>query len=307
MNFKHLLVLLMGLVSITVTKAQAYRYPVIPDSIIEGNNRVLYLANHFWDNADFEDDTLLTKPKVILDYLYVLYLLPEKEASVNIRNSILLLSKYPKQFHLLLIWLERYLHNPQSPYFNDELFSWTVDAILQTDLDDESTDIWIRQSELLTKNRLGEKAEDFSFIDKDGQTMQLYDIVAPYLMIIFNNPDCSHCKKTEELISRNDTIQLLINSDKLTVLAICPDIEYDCWVKHQYPSNWISGFDSNGTIIKEMLYEIQQYPSLYLLDGRKIVLLKEANYESVCKYINMALRNHLPTRLIQQNIDNQQK
>ena len=55
--------------------------------------------------------------------------------------------------------------------------------------------------------------------------------------------------------------------------------DYEDWLKHDYPKNWICGFDEGKTIVKGRLYEINQFPSIYLLDENKRVLIKEADYE----------------------------
>lgn len=283
MRLRGFLRALVCIVGINNLYAQAYNYLAMPDSLTNDSVRAEYLAEHFWDNADWNDDTLLAKPKVMLDYLYVLRLLPKGSASKSIGQTVQLFDQYPKQYPRLLFWLERYLHDPRSPYFSDEMFSWVVDAILQTDVEDEFLDVWLRTRETLGKNRIGQLAEDFTFIDKQGRVGRLYDIETPLLMLIFHKPNCSRCQKTEELISRNDTLQRLLETEKMKILGICIDSEYEEWMEHTYPENWLCGFDEKGLIEEDMLYEIRQYPSIYLLDKEKHILLKEADYELVQK------------------------
>ncbi len=76
----------------------------------------------------------------------------------------------------------------------------------------------------------------------------------------------------------------MIDKGKLTVLAITPDAEYDDWLNHKYPDNWMTGFDKNHEIYDKRLYDIQYLPSLYLLDKSKRVLLKEANFSRLINY-----------------------
>lgn len=265
--------------------AQAYQPPAIPDSMKAGALLAAYYAEHFWDNAELDDDTLLDKPKVTLDYLYVLRLLPDSSVAKSVRQTVQLFAEHPRQFPKILFWLERYLHDPRSPYFSDEMFSWVVDAVLETDADDAFVDVWLRTREVLGKNRIGQPAEDFSFVEKDGNEHRLYDIDAPLLMVIFNKPGCSRCQRTEELILQNDTLQQLLEAGKMKVLAICHDADYAEWMAHPYPANWLCGYDLKGQINDEMLYEIRQYPSIYLLDREKHVQLKEADYELVCRML----------------------
>ena len=277
MRVRLCLGILLWVISTHTLCAQAYRTPTITDSLKEQTLRAAYYIDHFWDNADWGNDTLLSKPKLALDYLYVLRLLPDKDIERSLEQSVRLFSDYPRQFSKWLFWIERYLHDPRSPYFSDEMFLWVVDAVLQTSAEDEFADIWLRTREVLEKNRIGQRAEDFSFIDKDGEGYRLYNINAPLLMVIFNKPGCSRCQKTEEILSQNDTLQHFLEEGMIKILAICLDVDYEEWMEHQYPKEWICGYDQKGEIEDEMLYEIRQYPSIYLLDREKRVLLKEAD------------------------------
>lgn len=63
------------------------------------------------------------------------------------------------------------------------------------------------------------------------------------------------------------------------------DAEYEEWMKHSYPSNWIVGYDKEKVIYKLRLYDIQRLPCIYLLNKDKRVLLKEADYDRLCNYL----------------------
>lgn len=55
-------------------------------------------------------------------------------------------------------------------------------------------------------------------------------------------------------------------------------------VKTLVSKNWYVGFDVDNEISSSRLYDIQRLPSIYLLDQNKRVLLKEADYERLCRY-----------------------
>ena len=126
---------------------------------------------------------------------------------------------------------------------------------------------------------------DFSVMDMKGNYLHLYSINSPFLLLIFNHPECSLCHKTEENIESNSFIQRLLIESKLKVLAITIDAERGEWERHAYPKNWIVGLDVSKEIYSKRLYDIQRLPSLYLLDKEKRVLLKEADYSRLHKYL----------------------
>ena len=105
-------------------------------------------------------------------------------------------------------------------------------------------------------------------------------------MLIFNNPDCSLCHLAEEHIANDEKIQALLNIGKLNILAITPDAEYDDWMKHKYPANWLVGYDMERNIYNHRLYDVQRLPCMYLLDKDKCVLLKEADYDRISSYLS---------------------
>ena len=78
----------------------------------------------------------------------------------------------------------------------------------------------------------------------------------------------------------------MLNSGKLKLLAVTPDADYEEWMEHAYPSNWLVGYDRDKIIYSQRLYDIQRLPCLYLLDKDKRVLLKEADYDRFCNYLS---------------------
>lgn len=263
------------------TKAfpQSFNYPIIPDSIEDRNYRITYMAHHFWDNTDFSDSTIFAQPKIILDYIYLLRLLPFEEREISINNGVNAFSAQPQATELLLFWLDRYLHNPQSPCYNDSTFLVIIDVLLEKTADEGLRNELKYIKSTTQRNRIGNIAEDFYFVLKDGTEKKLSDINAPLTLLIFNSPECSLCHKLEYDITNNDSIQQLVSEKQLVIIAISPTAEYDEWQSHKYPQNWLCGFDQNKTIIKEQLYELRQFPSIYLLDKDMRVIIKEADYK----------------------------
>lgn len=127
------------------------------------------------------------------------------------------------------------------------------------------------------------------FDDKLGNRHMLFDIKAKYLLLVFTNPDCAVCKKTEEAMGSSEMLNSLINKGIVTVLAVCPEDNYEGWLSHAYPQTWINGYDMARELYSNRLYDIQYYPSLYLLDSNKTVLVKESDWQIVELYFKEAI------------------
>lgn len=272
--------------SIKPLYGQAYSYPEIPDTIVERLDREAYLAYHFWDNADFSDSTLLTSPKLILDYIYLLRLLPDNEQRNDcIQNGVSTYLSQSSGFAYLTFWLDRYLHNPQSPFYDDVMFLQFIEVFIEATTNRGQMNELMFLKEMTLRNQIGSIAEDFSFVLKNGTIKRLFEIESPLLLLIFNSPNCSLCHRLENSVSGNALFQQLISDNKLKIVSISPVADFDEWINHSYPANWICGFDKTSAILKERLYEIRQFPSMYLLDKDKHVIIKEANYEMLVSYL----------------------
>ena len=78
-------------------------------------------------------------------------------------------------------------------------------------------------------------------------------------------------------------IVALESSGRLKVVDIYIDQEIDLWKQRMasYPKNWINGYDPDYVIRQDLIYDVRAVPSIYLLDGTKTVLLKDAPEDMV--------------------------
>lgn len=259
--------------------SQSYRYSDIPDSITGDVKRAAYMAEHYWDNADFGDTLLLKEPKRVLDFIFLLQVSREEASIHNIAlKTVDRFSGLGRGVLLqdLLYWLNRYLHNSESPMYDDELYLEFIEILMQKNAFGPKTEELKEIHEILLRNRIGHNAEDFDYVCRDGLSYHLYGIEAEYLIVMFYNPECSRCKNNIREMCADSTVSKLMSSGILKILAICPWGDYDEWEKSECPDGWLCGFDKKAIIAAKRLYDIQQLPSLYLLDKNKRVLVKEA-------------------------------
>lgn len=284
-----LFVLMIFVLACTSTlRTQGFKYPTPPDSIRDRQGRIDYMADNFWNSETISDTTYFKSPKLLLDYLY---LLKQQDDNVkSIESFISLAAKSENTFGTILFWLDNILYDSSSSHYDEKLYLKLMNAVMASDADSVMKLIPAERINILQKNQIGQKANDFVFVDKTGLQRRLYEIDAPILLLIFNNPDCSLCHQAEELITINEVIHRLCKTNNLIIVAITPDSDYDDWMQYQYPEKWIVGYDKEKVIYSQRLYDIQRLPCLYLLDRHKKVLLKEADYERVHKYLSANCR-----------------
>lgn len=81
------------------------------------------------------------------------------------------------------------------------------------------------------KNRKGSKADDFEFIDSDGNKSTLYKSGngTSSRILLFYDPDCDHCHEVIEMLKNNDGINKKLQSGEISILAIYSDGDAEIW------------------------------------------------------------------------------
>lgn len=184
---------------------------------------------------------------------------------------------------------EQYLYDPNSPARNDERYI----AVLRHIADSPHVgDIYKTrpkdQLEMALKNRPGDPAADFGYALADGTHESLYAVRAEYTLLVFYDPDCPGCR---EVTARMAASRLLRSwtavRRRLSVLAVYPGEDTALWRqrKGELPDDWIVCCDSPRRISSDRLYDLRAFPTLYLLDKAKRVVLKDATFEAVEEWL----------------------
>lgn len=177
---------------------------------------------------------------------------------------------------------EKYLYEPNSPYYNDEVYLCFLKYEAKTDFRHLSQSArYKRHYIMMQKNQKGKPATDFTYETQKGNKGTLYAVDAKYLILFFNDPSCSECKQVkEELISKKETLA----SFGAKVFALYIDDNPAEWRTATYPAEWLNGYAP--VIDSDDLYNIRALPCLYLLDNKKQVIFKDSQVDIIVNYIN---------------------
>ena len=256
---------------------------VIPE-MVPIEERVKFLAEHYWDRFDFSDTTFCNKPDITeqayANYLDVLRYVDLASAQQSVSALMKSAEVDTTMFGYFVSLADKYLYDPNSPFRNDELLIPALEAMIASPLLDEAEKIRPQsQLDMAQKNRIGQKANDFRYTLHDGRTGHMYSIEADYLLVFINNPDCPACKEIREQIGASPMLSEMIERGVMKVLAIYPDEDITAWLnyRHNIPASWINGYDKQLRMRDEELYDLKAIPSLYLLDAEKRVMLKDCN------------------------------
>lgn len=188
--------------------------------------------------------------------------------------------------------VDYYLYDPNSEIRSEELYLPFVSALAASPLTPESLRArYAHAAEVCGTNRIGSLPADFRFIDTGGRKRTLYGEKAPMTVLIFINPGCKACEASVEAFG-SERIRELCAAGKVRVLGIYIDEDIDTWKAQaaHLPAHWLSGYDPDGVIRADNIYYVRAIPSVYLLDGEKRILMKDADPHAAAAYIeNMDL------------------
>lgn len=276
----------------------SFKMVSVPVALNSEQARAEYMADHYWDNFDFGDTTLISMPELaeqaFSNYIAIIQNINTQRIEQSINKLLSHAQSDSTMFAYFTELSERYLYDPNSPLRDEELYIPVLRFIIASPKVDEV--MKIRPRELLDmalKNRPGHKANNFGYTTIKGTRGDLYSIGSNYTLIFFNNPGCHACKEISEQILASQTISRMLADRSLSILALYPDLDLVEWHKYaaNIPGDWINAHDKSRKITDDQLYDLKAIPTLYLLDKDKTVLLKDANFGSVEQLLDFRTDN----------------
>ena len=262
-----------------------------PPEHFSNKEKLAFILYHFWDSVNFKNhNQSLRRDYMEQNFANFAYILNNTKDTIAKKEAIVKVLQEAEQdsaaFALFHSIAYDYLYDPDSPMMNEETYIPFMIFYKNSDILDEvekyRNDFFLS---IALKNRVGTKATDFSFETSEGKPNTLYKFPVnegSQLLLIFYDPDCDSCKDTIRKLSENKKLHNSISEKKLKVLAIYSGEDKDLWKKSQslFPKEWTIGYE-DSSIDEEELYFFRSYPTLYLLDSAKTVLMKDLNPDSL--------------------------
>lgn len=303
-----LLPLLIGLVShlfissdlMAQSATNGFTLPAIPDTLQTVESRSSYLVAHYWDRFSFADSLqFMNQPEMVeqavVDYVDLFRLVPAAEAENSLSALMDQASVTLNGFLFFYNTLEKYLYDATSPMRNETLFIPVLQKMMASNkLNDDDK---LRPAMLLksvSKNKVGSTAADFSYTKPDGSRHLLSEVQTPLTLLLFFDPECDDCHQVIMRLEKTDVLNQLTADRQLTVLAVYPGENKRLWqtmAQHMLPT-WEIGMDESQTIYNKELYDILGFPSMYLLDQHKTVILKDASLTALEEYFGANENTH---------------
>ena len=277
-----------------VEEEKAFPFPEIPVTLTTPEARKEFLLLHYWDNFDFADTTLVNTPEVTEQgFVNFIYLLadhtPDEQAGLAIGNLCSGMEGQEQARTVFMQLFDDYLYNANSPYFNESLYQIYLQRMAQSPAIDAAwRSSFSFRLALVQRNRVGTPAEDFAYFTPEGarRTLHATSAGSEALLLVFYDPECPSCHEVLLQLAGSGALSAAIREGRVKVLAVYTEGNEEAWRKAlpELPSAWTAGND-RGAVKEQSLYDLKAMPSLYLLDRRHKVLLKDATVQQVLEAV----------------------
>lgn len=269
----------------------SFPFPAIPEVLTSSEDRKAYLLTHYWEQFDFADTTLVNNRDVteqgFVNFIALLLdgTTPEELTRESLENWCAGFVGKEHARKVLTQTADDYLFNPNSPFYNEGLYGMYLEALLgKLPQTDAMRSTYRFKLELIRRNNVGEKATDFVYYLSDGtrHTLAATPVKSNRLLLMFYDPECESCHEVLLQMAADTALAEAVRTGKLSVLAVYTEGNDEAWRKAlpDIPEGWMVGTDREA-VKGGALYDLKAMPSLYLLDGSKTVLLKDAAYEKI--------------------------
>lgn len=251
--------------------------PEIPAELTERGERARYVAMHFWDTLDFTDRSKSTSEDFMgLNFANFALILSMQADSAAVGDAAAKFMRRaaadPEAFAMAREIAEGYLTERESPMRNAETWLALTDGLRSMEeLGSAERERYSYLHSMALKNRTGSPAEDFEYEPRGrkGERKTLYGTPtgSEGLVLLFYDPDCSHCEQTVKDLQGYRLLNSLIDGGKLKVIAIAAETERALWenTADMMPGNWTVGYNTDGIADREA-YDLPEMPVIYVLD-----------------------------------------
>jgi len=277
--------------SVIFTGMKKFEMPDDIDSI----DHYSFYNRHFFDNFDLSDPRMLHTPmyhQKVLEYLErVTY--PQVDSIIKSVDFLLEMVKHNEETYKYLLWYLTYKYESSKIMGHDGIYAHILKNfyIKKTPAWIDSLKVSVLETRLnnLERTLIGTLASDLIIMDSGGVFRSLHHIDAEYLIILFYDPDCGHCK---------DEVNFLRSwyeesNNEFEVFAVCSDVSKKRWKEYIIEKNlkWINVFGGES-ITKDyhILYNISKTPELYLLDQEKRILAKQITAEAMKLFLEKHIK-----------------
>ncbi len=288
---------------------QASKRPDAPSkaSIKKPEDWYAYYQVHFWEGTSLADPRLLRTPffDQKLEEFLSYYVSPNPDELIKTIDDLIKQSgdEQGECFRYLFSKLtDRYVR-PQlmgqdkvfvhlfTEYYTKKDFAW---------LSAQQKKYIFDRGYSLVSNQIGNPAPALQLSTLAGERQNIYAIKAPYTLLVFWDPNCSHCLQD---VPQLDSLYRA-NWKKLGLKMVGINIDeqaqtaWKAFIQKYHLEEWLHIYQPESEKLAEQknqisnyrqLYDVVQTPTLYLLDANKKIVAKNLDAKGIDKFLGQYL------------------
>ncbi|MEO9032969.1 MAG: redoxin domain-containing protein [Ginsengibacter sp.] len=271
-------------------------------------NNYQYYKKHYWDGITFMDDRIIRTPFFLpkIEKFFREIVSPAPDSIIKESDYLLLRARTaPEMYKFLLNWLTDEYINPK--YMGQDavfvhLFEQYHSKGVSSWLNEKQMTAISNRAYMLMSNLIGEQAANLEMVDSAAVPVPLYGINAPYIVVCFWDPTCSHCR--EEVPRVDSLYHAKWEKEGVKIYGVLTETkERPKWrefINKYNLQSWINVYQTdeqkkeNDDAKKpsyKQLYDVTQTPTLYLLDKDKHIIAKKLTWEQMDDVLQMKINN----------------
>ena len=292
----------------------AMKYPELtgrmknPTTKIDSADAFIFYKNHYWDGVNFWDGRLAYTnffeekiDKYFADLVElnadsIIYELDKMlgPASINEEMTRFLLVKFITRYLTQkYMWEDAILVHLFEKYFAQKEYKW---------LTEKGRKMISDRAYSLMSNIMGTPAAEIELPDLSGKMKKLYNETAPYTIVAFWDATCGHCKETLPKVDSFYRAKWKALGLKIFAVSKETDGTKKDWfdfIKEKQLTEWIhvyySKADDDARINANIpgysqLYDVQTFPTLYLLGKDKRIIAKKLTYKQIDEVLEFKIK-----------------
>lgn len=267
-----------------------------------------YFKKHYWDEVNLMDDRLTRTPffEARVDKYFEQLVYPAADSVIKELDWMMSYTNVNDEMQrfMLLKFVNRYLNQKYmwedavfvhifEKYFAQKEYPW---------LTPQGRKIITDRAYSLMANIMGSPAAEIELPDSLGRQRNLYGVEAPFVLVTIWDPTCGHCKETLPKLDSLYRSKWKAYGLKIFALAKETDGTRNDWTGFIQKNNlkdWVHVYYSKEADKARIeanipgysqLYDVQSFPTLYLLDKDKRIIAKKVSVEQVDEILRYKLK-----------------
>jgi thiol-disulfide isomerase/thioredoxin len=273
----------------------------------------LYQAykTNFWKDIPIGDSRLLRTPMFearLTKYMEQIVTRDPDSMKVEIDKFILYARADTTMFKY---YVSRFTNEYMNPKFMglDVIFLHLFEKYYQTNqvtwLNEKDKELIYNRAYNLMGNIVGKQAAELNLLDTLARPKNLYDVKAPYTLLVFWDPDCGHCR--EQVPQIDSLFNADWNKTGMKLIGVLVDtirkdnsswpavrkkwVQFIADKKLKGWEHWYETLDMRNENIRKNIpnfrqnYDVYQTPTIYLLDDQKRIVAKKVSPEQIHDFL----------------------